>query len=441
MRESSALSGFRQPSDLPAELRTRRILLVISGGIAAYKSLELIRLLRKAGASVRAILTEAGAQFVTPLSIGALTEDTVYTDLWSLKDESEMGHIRLSREADLIVVAPATADILAKMATGLADDLASTALLAADKPILVAPAMNVRMWEHPATSSNINLLESRGVLRVGPEPGAMACGEFGMGRMAEPDQIIRAAAEILGASFGRLSGKRVLITSGPTREAIDPVRYISNRSSGKQGHAIAAAFARLGARTILVTGPTAEPNPPGVATIVVESARDMLDACVEALPADVAICAAAVTDWQPVEPAAQKLKKQPGGNAPELRLRETQDILATLSRPGPNRPRLVVGFALETENLVENATAKLKSKGCDWIVANAASQDASVFGSEYNSVALVTAGGVELWPRITKQEVGQRLAAAVADFLADDHCGIEFSGADRFGERPAGATK
>lgn len=415
----------------PMDLASKRILLVISGGIAAYKALELIRLFRKSGASVRAILTKAGAQFVTPLSVAALTEDTVYQDLWSLKDESEMGHIRLSREADLIVVAPASANLLAKMASGLADDLASTTLLAADKPILVAPAMNVRMWEHAATINNINVLESRGVLRVGPTAGEMACGEFGMGRMAEPERIVKAAAEMLGTPFGRLSGKTVLVTSGPTREAIDPVRYISNRSSGKQGHAIAAAFARLGARTILVTGPTAEPNPPGVMTIAVESAQDMLSACLRELPVDVAICAAAVTDWRPVAPAPRKLKKQPGGEIPELRLRETQDILATISRPGPDRPRLVIGFALETEDLMRNASAKLASKGCDWIIANAAqdsAESASVFGSEHNSVALITHAGNELWPRGTKQEVGRRLAASVAEYFTDATARQEHAG-------------
>ncbi len=394
------------------------MLLVIAGGIAAYKSLELIRLFRKAGVAVRAILTRSGAEFVTALSIGALTEDKVYTELWSLTDEAEMGHIRLSREADLIVVAPASADLLAKMAIGLADDLASTALLAADKPILVAPAMNVRMWEHPATVANISALESRGVLRVGPAPGAMACGEFGMGRMAEPEQIFRTAAEILGTRYGRLAGKRVLVTSGPTREAIDPVRYISNRSSGKQGHAIAAAFARLGADTVLITGPTEEPVPGGVSVASVETAEEMLNACRAALPADVAICAAAVTDWRPAERAAQKLKKQPDQAAPVLRMIETPDILATLSRPGPDRPKLVVGFALETENLIVNATAKLEAKGCDWIIANAATQESTVFGSDHNTVALVTASGADFWPRVTKQEVGLRLAAAVADHLA-----------------------
>ncbi len=399
------------------DLISKRILLIVSGGIAAYKSLELIRLLRQSGASVRVVLTKAGAEFVTPLSLSALSENKVYSDLWSLTDEAEMGHIRLSRECDLIVVAPATADLLAKMAAGLADDLASATLLAADKPVLAAPAMNVRMWEHPATVQNIATLEARGLLRVGPEPGAMACGEFGVGRMAEPLQILGAIGGVLAGTFGRLSGRRVLVTSGPTLEAIDPVRFIGNRSSGKQGHAIATAFARLGAKTILVTGPTAEPPPAGVTVIRIESAQDMLAACLSVLPVDAAICAAAVSDWKPAEAVQQKLKKTPGAPAPDITLTQTPDILAALSAPGPNRPKLVVGFALETENLIENATAKLKSKGCDWIVANSAAQDSTVFGSDNNTVALVTPAGSEPWPRLSKQEVGKRLAASVADYL------------------------
>jgi phosphopantothenoylcysteine decarboxylase/phosphopantothenate--cysteine ligase len=404
-------------TEISPDLASKRILLVISGGIAAYKALELIRGLRKSGASVRAVLTRAGAEFVTALSVGALTEDKVYTDLWSLTDEAEMGHIRLSREADLIVIAPASADLIAKMATGLADDLASTMLLAADKPILIAPAMNVRMWEHPATIANIATLESRGVARVGPAPGPMACGEFGMGRMAEPAEILADIADrFAGAKPGPLAGRRILITSGPTQEAIDPVRFISNRSSGKQGHAIAAACARLGADVILVSGPTREPAPAGVTPIPIESAEEMLAACQAALPVDAAICAAAVSDWRPASPAAHKIKKA-GTTAPEIRLVQTQDILAQLSRTGPKRPRLVVGFALETENLIENAKAKLLSKGCDWIVANSATQDSTVFGSSYNTVTLVTSGGAELWPRATKQEVGERLAASIAGYL------------------------
>ncbi|HEX4507936.1 MAG TPA: bifunctional phosphopantothenoylcysteine decarboxylase/phosphopantothenate--cysteine ligase CoaBC [Alphaproteobacteria bacterium] len=403
-------------SDALPDLAAKRILLVISGGIAAYKALELIRLLRKSGASVRAVLTKAGAEFVTALSVGALTEDKVYTDLWSLTDEAEMGHIRLSREADLIVIAPASADLLAKMAHGLADDLASTMLLAADKPVLVAPAMNVRMWEHPATIANLAKLESRGVIKVGPAPGPMACGEFGMGRMAEPAEILVAiAGHFTGGK--PLSGRRIIVTSGPTQEAIDPVRFISNRSSGKQGHAIAAACATLGAETILVSGPTREPTPPGVTLVSIESAEEMLAACQAALPVDAAICAAAVSDWRPADPATQKIKKKAGATAPDIHLVQTPDILAMLSKSGPHRPHLVVGFALETENLLENAKAKLKSKGCDWIVANAATQDSTVFGSSYNTITLVTAVGTELWARASKQEVGRRLAEAIAERL------------------------
>lgn len=399
-------------------LLDRRILLIISGGIAAYKSLELIRLLRGTGAAVRGVLTRAGAEFITPLSVGALTEDRVYTDLWSLTDEAEMGHIRLSREADLVVVAPASADLLAKMSTGQADDLASTVLLASDKPILIAPAMNVRMWEHPATQHNLAVLAERGVRCVGPTPGAMACGEFGMGRMAEPADIVRAIETLLRPAPRPLAGFRVLVTSGPTREAIDPVRFISNRSSGKQGHAIAAALAELGASTLLVTGPTNEPVPPGVTCIEVESAEEMLSACQNSLPADAAICAAAVSDWRLANPAQQKMKKVAGAGAPTLTLVETPDILATLSRPGPQRPALVVGFALETENLIENARRKLGAKGCDWVVANLAAQETAVFGSNYNSVALVAADGVTEWPRASKREIGLKLAAAVAEHLA-----------------------
>jgi phosphopantothenoylcysteine decarboxylase/phosphopantothenate--cysteine ligase len=405
-------------------LAAKRILLVITGGIAAYKALELIRMLRQAGASVRAVLTRSGAEFITPLSVGALTESKVYSDLFSLTDEAEMGHIRLSRESDLIVVAPATADFLAKMTAGFADDLASSVVLAADKPILIAPAMNVRMWEHPATRDNLATLERRGVRRVGPEDGAMACGEFGMGRMAEPPAIVAAIAQLLAETpqfsyetQGPLAGRRALITSGPTREAIDPVRFISNRSSGKQGHAIAAAFARQGAETILVTGPTAEHDPPGVSVIRIESAAEMLAACQAALPADVAVCAAAVSDWRAADPASAKLKKQPGGAPPEIRLAETPDILAEIAKPGNRRPKLVVGFALETEDLVQNASAKLRAKGCDWIIANAVEQDRTVFGSDHNTVALLSQGGMEVWPLLSKAEVGQRLVAAAADFL------------------------
>jgi len=399
-------------------LMSKRVLLVVAGGIAAYKSLELIRLLRQAGASVRAVLTKGGAEFITPLSVGALTEDKVYSDLFSLTDEAEMGHIRLSREADLIVVAPATADLMAKMAHGLADELAAAVLLASDKPVLVAPAMNVRMWEHAATQANVAALQARGVYLVGPGEGPMACGEYGMGRMAEPADILKAVIDLLSASGGRLKGRRALVTSGPTHEAIDPVRFISNRSSGKQGHAIAAALASMGAATTLVTGPTHEADPPGVAVIRIESAAEMLEACHSALPADIAVCAAAVSDWRPAEPSSHKLKKRAGDGSPELRLVETPDILADISKPGNSRPRLVVGFALETEDLMKNATKKLRAKGCDWIVANAVAEKDTVFGADENTVALLTAAGMEVWPRLSKHEIGRRLAAAAADFLA-----------------------
>ncbi|MGE0713840.1 MAG: bifunctional phosphopantothenoylcysteine decarboxylase/phosphopantothenate--cysteine ligase CoaBC [Alphaproteobacteria bacterium] len=395
----------------------RRILLVIAGGIAAYKSLDLIRRLRERGAAVRCVLTRSGAEFVTPLSVAALSEDKVYSELFSLTDESEMGHIRLSREADLVVVAPATADLLAKMAAGLADDLASTALLATDKPVLVAPAMNIMMWSHPATQANMATLEARGVRRVGPGAGALACGETGSGRMSEPLEIVAAIEAFFAASADRpLAGRRAIVTSGPTREPIDPVRYIANRSSGKQGHAIAAALARLGADTVLVSGPTAEPDPAGVTMVRVETAREMLAACEKALPADVAVCAAAVVDWRPADAAPSKLKKN-GGAPPSLAMVENPDILATLSAPGNRRPALVVGFAAETDDVVANARAKRVKKGCDWLLANDVSPAAGTFGGEHNTIHLVTAGGVEDWPRMTKAEVADRLARRLAEHL------------------------
>lgn len=394
----------------------KRILLIIAGGIAAYKSLELIRRLRERGAAVRTILTRGGAEFVTPLAVSALTEDKVYQGLFSLTDESEMGHIELSRAADLLVVVPATADLMAKMAMGLADDLASTALLATDKPVMIAPAMNVRMWLHPATQANLHTLEARGVLRVGPNEGDMACGEYGPGRLAEPPEIL-AAIEAHFRDRSPLSGRRALVTSGPTHEALDPVRYIANRSSGKQGHAIAAALARLGAATTLVTGPTHEPDPPGVAVVRTESARDMLAACLAALPADVAVCAAAVSDWRPAETVEQKMKKN--GKTPTLKLVENPDILATLSQAGNRRPRLVVGFAAETENVVAYAQAKRKKKGCDWILANDVSPATGTFGGGANTIHLVSEQGVEDWPTMTKPEVAARLAERIAVALGD----------------------
>jgi phosphopantothenoylcysteine decarboxylase/phosphopantothenate--cysteine ligase len=394
-------------------LKGKRILLVVAGGIAAFKAQELIRLLRKRDASVRCVLTQAGAKFVTPLSLQALTEDKVYSDLFSLTDESEMGHIELSREADLLVVAPATANILARMAAGLADDLASTVLLATDKPVLAAPAMNVRMWTHAATVANVETLRKRGVHFVGPNDGVMACNEYGPGRMSEPEEIV-AAIESLLTSERPLLGKRALVTSGPTREAIDPVRYISNHSSGKQGHAIAAALAQLGAEVTLVSGPVAVPDPAGVNVVKVESADQMLAACLAAGVVDVAVCAAAVADWKAAKPAVAKIKKKAGAAPPALELTANPDILATLSKPGPKRPKLVVGFAAETENLVANAIEKRSRKGCDWIVANDVSPATGTFGGESNTVHLISAEGVQDWPTLTKDKVAMQLAGAIA---------------------------
>jgi len=397
-------------------LAGKRLLLVISGGIAAYKSLELIRRLRERGVGLRTILTAGGAQFVTPLSVAALSEGKVYQELFSLTDESEMGHIRLSREADLIVIAPASADLLAKMAQGFADDLATTTLLAADKTVLAAPAMNMMMWAHPATQANIAVLRSRGVRLVGPEAGDLACGEVGSGRMAEPAQILAAIEGYFGAE-APLSGRRALVTSGPTFEAIDPVRFIANRSSGKQGHAIAAALARRGAATVLVSGPTAEPDPAGVEVRRIESAEEMLAACRQALPADIAVCAAAVADWRPAKAAAQKLKKTDQEPAP-ITLQRNPDILATLAAAGNERPRLVVGFAAETENLIANARKKLAAKGCDLIVANDVSAETGTFGGDENTVHLVSRTGVDSWPRLSKQEVAERLTDAIVQRLS-----------------------
>jgi len=396
-------------------LRERRILLIISGGIAAYKSLELIRRLRERGAAVRCIMTAAAKHFVTPLSVASLSEDKVYDDLWSLTDESEMGHIRLSREADLVVVAPASADLIARMAAGLADDLASTALLASDKPVLIAPAMNAMMWAHPATQANLTTLKARGVGRVGPASGELACGEVGAGRMAEPAEIL-AAVECALHSDRRLAGRRALVTSGPTREPIDPVRYISNHSSGKQGHAIAAALAALGAETVLVSGPTHEPSPAGVNLVPIETAAEMLAACEAALPVDVAVMAAAVADWRVAGAARHKLKKD-GGGPPMLRLSENPDILARIAQRSNDRPTLVVGFAAETDDIVENARSKLARKRCDWILANDVSPESGTFGGDRNTIHLVEATGVENWPVMTKREVAVRLADRIAGSL------------------------
>jgi len=401
-------------------LKDKRILLIVGGGIAAYKSLELVRLLSKSGASVRAILTTAGAEFVTPLSLGALTGDKVYSDLFDLTDEAEMGHIELSRDADLLVVAPATADLMAKMAHGLCNDLASTALLATDKPVLIAPAMNVRMWDHAATRRNLAQLENDGIHVIGPTEGDMACGEFGFGRMAEPTEIFDAIVALLGDGKQPLKGRTALVTSGPTREAIDPVRYLANHSSGKQGHAIAAALARLGADVALVSGPVAIPDPAGVATIHVESAKEMLATCTGLLPVDIAVCVAAVADWGVADQAGQKIKKGKDGTAPALTLVENPDILATLSRQSKNRPALVVGFAAETEKVVEHAQEKRARKNCDWVVANDVSipndkTKFGVMGGDHNRVHIVSGDGVDSWPEMSKTEVAARLAARIAD--------------------------
>jgi phosphopantothenoylcysteine decarboxylase/phosphopantothenate--cysteine ligase len=399
-------------------LAGKRILLVISGGIAAYKSLELIRRLRERGATVRAILTRGGAEFVTPLSVAALSENKVYQDLFSLTDENEMGHIRLSREADLVVVAPASADLIAKMAQGLADDLATTALLATDKPVLMAPAMNTMMWSHRATQANVATLKARGIRQIGPEAGDLACGEVGSGRMAEPMEIL-AAIEAYFGTQAPLSGRRAIVTSGPTFEAIDPVRFIGNRSSGKQGHAIAAALARRGATTVLVSGPTGEPDPAGVEVHHIESAEQMLAACRAALPADIAVCAAAVADWRPAKTAERKIKKAASDPAPIALLRNP-DILATLAAAGNERPRLVVGFAAETEDLIANARKKLAAKGCDLIVANDVSPASGTFGGSENTVHLVAKDGVESWPRLSKQDVAERLADTIVKQLSTE---------------------
>ena len=395
----------------------KRVLLIVGGGIAAYKALELTRLLRKASIAVRPILTRAGAQFVTPLSLAALAEDKVYGELFSLTDEAEMGHIELSRSADLVVVAPATADLMAKAAAGLADDLASTTLLATDKPVLMAPAMNVRMWEHAATQRNLATLRADGVSIVGPDEGAMACGEFGPGRLAEPQAIFDAIVAALDTgAAGPLAGKRVLVTAGPTAEPIDPVRVLTNRSSGKQGYAIAEALARLGAEVTLVSGPTALAAPHGVCRVMVETAREMLAASLKALPVDAAVCVAAVADWRADEVFGVKLKKGKDG-PPVLRLVENPDILATIAASGPNRPKLVVGFAAETGDLEMHARAKLARKGCDWIVANNVADD-GIMGGDENEVLLVYPQGLDAWPRISKAEVAARLASRIAEDLA-----------------------
>ncbi|HQT83458.1 MAG: bifunctional phosphopantothenoylcysteine decarboxylase/phosphopantothenate synthase [Acidiphilium sp. 37-64-53] len=392
----------------------KRVLLIVSGGIAAYKSLELIRLLRKAAIGVRVVLTRGGAEFVTALSLQALCEDRVFTDLFSLTDESEMGHIQLSRSADLLVVVPASADILARMAAGIADDLATTVLLATDKPVLVAPAMNVRMWQHAATTANIATLTARGIAVIGPDDGAMACGEFGPGRLAEPEAIFAAIAARLAGS-GALAGRHAIVTSGPTHEAIDPVRYIANRSSGRQGHAIARALASAGARVTLVTGPVSVADPSGVTCVHVESARAMHAAVEAALPADIAVFCAAVADWYVVT-SEQKIKKS--GMPPQFSLVENPDILSDIAHRTEGRPTLVIGFAAETEHLLDNATAKLARKGCDWIIANDVGAGSDVMGGEANEVVLVDKNGAEHWARASKTAIADRLVSRMIEVFS-----------------------
>ncbi len=405
----------------------KSILLIIGGGIAAYKALELIRLARRKGIGITPILTRAGAQFVTPLSVAGLSGSKVYDDLFSLTDEVEMGHIALSRAADLVVVAPATADLIAKMANGLANDMASVALLATDKDILIAPAMNVRMWHHPATQRNLETLRRDGVTIVGPASGLMACGEFGLGRLVEPPELLAAIEAKLASCApkpvpgGSLAGRHVLVTSGPTLEPIDPVRFIANRSSGKQGHAIARAAAEAGARVTLVSGPVAIADPPGVSVVRVETARQMLAAVEAALPADIAVFAAAVADWRAASEADRKLKKD-GDAPPALMLTENPDILATVSRRTTDRPQVVIGFAAETHDVIAHARAKLARKGCDLIVANDVSAEGAgiaggVMGSNDNAVHLVTADGVESWPVASKDEVARRLMQRASELL------------------------
>jgi phosphopantothenoylcysteine decarboxylase/phosphopantothenate--cysteine ligase len=398
-------------------MRGNSVLLIIGGGIAAYKALELVRRLKERGISTRAILTHAGAEFVTPLSVSALTGEKVFQDLFSLTDESEMGHIQLSRTADLVVVAPATADLMAKLANGHANDLASTTLLATDKPVLMAPAMNVRMWSHPATQRNLTTLKKDGVLFVGPNDGDMACGEYGPGRMAEPNEIANAIeAALAEGAPGPLAGITALVTAGPTREPLDPVRFIANHSSGKQGYAIADALARAGASTTLVSGPVELRAPSRVKLVKVQTAREMLAACESALPADVGVFTAAVADWRPETVMNSKMKKREGGSVPSIALAQNPDILATIAQ-GAQRPRLVVGFAAETDDVIENAKAKLARKAADWIVANDVSPHTGIMGGDRNTVHLVSANGVEDWPEMSKADVGTRLVARIAQKL------------------------
>jgi len=410
----------RAPSTNGSDVNGRRILLILGGGIAAYKCLDLIRRLRERGAKVRAVMTAAAQQFITPLAVGAISGDRVFTELFDREDEHDVGHIRLSREADLIVVVPATASLLAKMAGGHADDLATAVLLATDKPVLVAPAMNPRMWLHPATQRNVATLRGDGIRFIGPNTGEMAeSGEAGPGRMAEPLEIVAAIEELLREAKNDrpLAGRHVLVTSGPTHEPIDPVRYIANRSSGKQGHAIARAAAELGARVTLVSGPVSIADPPNVDVVHVETAQEMLAAVEAALPADIGVFAAAVADWRVASASGQKIKKEKGAAPPSLALVENPDILKTIATRGPMRPALVIGFAAETENVVEAAKKKRKAKGCDWIVANDVSEKGGAMGGDRNAVHLITAQGTESWPVMDKTEVARRLMERAAQHL------------------------
>ncbi len=394
----------------------KRILLIVTGGIAAYKSLDLIRRLRERGASVTPVMTKAAEEFVTPLSLSALAGEKVYRDLFDLTDEAEMGHIQLSRASDLLLVAPATADVMAKVAQGRADDLATTLLLATDTPVMIVPAMNVRMWNHPATQRNLATLKEDGVSVVGPNDGDMACGEFGPGRMAEPLEVVDAIAAHFSA--GPLAGRRIIVTSGPTHEPIDPVRYIANRSSGAQGSAIASALLRLGAKVSFVTGPADAAMPQGAEIIAVQTADQMLEAVTDALPADAAIFAAAVADWRMENATDSKIKKTKSGKPPALKLTENPDILATIAKKRKDRPQLVVGFAAETDDVIANATAKRKRKRCDWIVANDVSPETGIMGGDENAVTVIDANGAETWPRASKTDVARRLADRVAQALA-----------------------
>lgn len=401
-------------------LHNKRILLIMGGGVAAYKSLDLIRRLRERGIQVRAILTRAGAEFVTPLAVASLSGEKCYSDLFSLTDEAEMGHIRLSREADLVLVAPATADLMAKMANGLANDLASTALLATDKQVMLAPAMNVQMWNNPATRRNVETLKADGVLMVGPDDGLMACGETGAGRLSSVEDILASVDTFFTSesALRPLAGKKALVTAGPTHEPIDPVRYLANRSSGKQGYAIAASLAALGADVTLVSGPTALPTPAGVKRVDVERATEMAQACDNALPVDIAVCVAAVADWRVESEQAGKIKKTSDGVPPAFAFVENPDILAHLSGLATDRPALVIGFAAETDNVLKRAKDKRQRKGCDWIIANDVSPTSGIMGGDETSVTLITGDGLEQWPQSSKTEVAGKLALRIVDYFS-----------------------